>query len=73
VERGEFPPVRSALCDAIFEQDMNHFASPVLKVVFDGPEVQEQSLYELCRVRSVRPFLPKFTQVRISLMDAYET
>lgn len=52
---------------------MNHFASPDLKVVFDGPEVQEQSLYELCRVRSLRSFLPKFTQVKISLMDAYET
>lgn len=49
---------------------MNHFASPVLKVVFDGPEVQEQPLYELCRVRSLRPFPPKSTQVRISLTDA---
>ncbi|KAF5330523.1 hypothetical protein D9619_005680 [Psilocybe cf. subviscida] len=29
--------------------DMNRFASPVLKVAFEGPDVQEQSLYELCR------------------------
>lgn len=29
---------------------MNRFASPILKVAFEGPDVQEQPLYELCRV-----------------------
>lgn len=34
---------------------MNRFASPILKVAFEGPDVQEQSLYELCRVRKCQP------------------
>ncbi|KAF9475682.1 hypothetical protein BDN70DRAFT_883451 [Pholiota conissans] len=32
-----------------WKEDMNRFASPILKVAFDGPDIQEQSLYELCR------------------------
>lgn len=32
---------------------MNRFASPILKVAFEGPDVQEQPLYELCRVRTL--------------------
>lgn len=36
---------------------MNRFASKILQVSFDGPDVQEQSLYELCRVRLFLSFL----------------
>ncbi|KAF8163083.1 RNA12 protein-domain-containing protein [Crassisporium funariophilum] len=32
-----------------WKEDMFRFASPILKVAFEGPDVQEQSLYELCR------------------------
>lgn len=32
---------------------MNRFASPVIQVVFEGPDVHEQSLYDLFRVRSL--------------------
>ncbi|KIM49011.1 hypothetical protein M413DRAFT_438171 [Hebeloma cylindrosporum] len=45
-----------------WKEDMNHFASPILKVVFDGPEIQEQSLYEICRpygrIRDMTPSGP---------------
>ncbi|KAI0928247.1 hypothetical protein AcW1_005551 [Taiwanofungus camphoratus] len=32
-----------------WREDMNRFASPILKVAFDGPDVQEESLYSLLR------------------------
>ncbi|PPQ78179.1 hypothetical protein CVT25_015512 [Psilocybe cyanescens] len=32
-----------------WKEDMNRFASPLLRVAFDGPDIQEQSLYDLCR------------------------
>ncbi|PPQ63196.1 hypothetical protein CVT24_005741, partial [Panaeolus cyanescens] len=32
-----------------WREDMDRFASPILKVFFDGPDVQQQTLYELCR------------------------
>ncbi|KDR81387.1 hypothetical protein GALMADRAFT_58608 [Galerina marginata CBS 339.88] len=32
-----------------WKEDMNRFASPILKIAFDGPDILEQSLYELCR------------------------
>lgn len=32
-------------------KDMDRFASQILKITFDGPDVPEQLLYELCRVR----------------------
>ena len=34
-----------------FWKDMNRFASQILKITFEGPDVSEQLLYELCRVR----------------------
>jgi hypothetical protein len=34
-----------------FWKDMNRFASQILKITFEGPDVPEQLLYELCRVR----------------------
>jgi hypothetical protein len=34
-------------------KDMDRFASQILKITFEGPDVPEQLLYELCRVRSV--------------------
>jgi hypothetical protein len=34
----------------IMMQDMDRFASPIVSVTFEGPEVQEQSLYQLFRV-----------------------
>ncbi len=35
---------------------MHRFASPILKVAFEGPDIQEQALYELCRVCTSRLF-----------------
>ncbi|KAF9459344.1 RNA12 protein-domain-containing protein [Collybia nuda] len=32
-----------------WREDMNRFASPILKVVFEGPDVHEQSLYDILR------------------------
>ncbi|CAA7267988.1 unnamed protein product [Cyclocybe aegerita] len=32
-----------------WKEDMNRFASTIVKFTFDGPDIQEQSLYELCR------------------------
>ncbi|GBE82399.1 RNA12 protein-domain-containing protein [Sparassis latifolia] len=32
-----------------WREDMRRYASPILKVSFDGPDVQEESLYELLR------------------------
>lgn len=33
-----------------FLQDMHRFVSPMIKIAFDGPDVPEQSLYDLLRV-----------------------
>uniref|UniRef100_A0A8H7Y4C2 Mitochondrial escape protein 2 n=1 Tax=Psilocybe cubensis TaxID=181762 RepID=A0A8H7Y4C2_PSICU len=45
-----------------WKEDMNRFASPLLRVAFDGPDIQEQSLYELCRpfgrIRDLAPPTP---------------
>ncbi|KJA27306.1 hypothetical protein HYPSUDRAFT_62986 [Hypholoma sublateritium FD-334 SS-4] len=45
-----------------WKEDMNRFASPILKVAFEGPDIQEQVLYELCRpygrIRDVSPPMP---------------
>ena len=38
-----------------WKEDMNRYASPILRIAFDGPDIQEQSLYELCRVCSLSP------------------
>ena len=40
----------SLLLDLMTTQDMNRYPSPILKLVFEGPDVQEEVLYELCRV-----------------------
>ncbi|KAF8906048.1 RNA12 protein-domain-containing protein [Gymnopilus junonius] len=32
-----------------WKEDLNRYASAILKVAFDGPDIQEQSLYEICR------------------------
>ncbi|KAH7927744.1 hypothetical protein BV22DRAFT_257665 [Leucogyrophana mollusca] len=32
-----------------WREDMNRYASPVIKVAFDGPDIQEESLYEIFR------------------------
>ncbi|ESK85972.1 hypothetical protein Moror_9473 [Moniliophthora roreri MCA 2997] len=32
-----------------WKEDMNRFASPIIKVVFEGPDVHEESLYRLFR------------------------
>ena len=32
-------------------QDMNRYASPIVKVAFDGPDVKEEALYWILRVR----------------------
>ncbi|KAG6910918.1 hypothetical protein DXG01_006601 [Tephrocybe rancida] len=32
-----------------WREDMNRYASPIIKVAFDGPDLQEQSLYQLFR------------------------
>lgn len=37
-------------------KDMDRFASQILKITFEGPDIPEQLLYELCRVRFVLPF-----------------
>jgi len=29
---------------------MNRFASPFVKVAFEGPDIHEEVLYDLCRV-----------------------
>jgi hypothetical protein len=29
---------------------MAHYASPLVRVLFDGPDLREESLYELMRV-----------------------
>lgn len=34
----------------ILLKDMNRYASPMLKVAFDGPDIREESLYDLLRV-----------------------
>ena len=41
-------------------KDMDRFASQILRITFDGPDVPEQLLYELCRVRFV--FLSQLTK-----------
>jgi hypothetical protein len=33
-----------------FLQDLNRYPSPIVKVAFEGPDVNEESLYELLRV-----------------------
>jgi hypothetical protein len=51
LERGEL-----SLNDCIFAlvylplQDLDRYASPIVQVKFDGPDIQEQSLYQLFRV-----------------------
>lgn len=35
----------------IVYQDLNRFPSPILRVAFEGPDIQEQKLYHLLRVR----------------------
>lgn len=37
---------------------MNRFPSPVLRVSFEGPDLREETLYELLRVRTPSPPLP---------------
>ncbi|TFK42802.1 RNA12 protein-domain-containing protein [Crucibulum laeve] len=32
-----------------WREDMNRFASPILQIAFEGPDVHEQLLYQLCR------------------------
>lgn len=32
------------------KKDMNRYPSPIVKLAFEGPDVQEEILYELCRV-----------------------
>ena len=32
------------------KQDMNRYASPILKVAFDGPDVKDEAIYDLLRV-----------------------
>ncbi|KAF8803621.1 hypothetical protein BYT27DRAFT_7171768 [Phlegmacium glaucopus] len=32
-----------------WKEDMNRFASQILKITFEGPDIPEQLLYELCR------------------------
>ncbi|KAG5651524.1 hypothetical protein H0H81_008336 [Sphagnurus paluster] len=43
-------------------EDMNRYASPIVKVIFEGPDVQEQALYKLFRpygrIRDVTPPSP---------------
>lgn len=37
-------------------QDLNRFASPIVKLAFEGPDVHEECLYEILRV-SLTPIL----------------
>ena len=39
---------------------MNRFASPILKIAFEGTDVSEQALYQLCRVSLI-----SFLQLRV--------
>jgi hypothetical protein len=32
-------------------KDLNRFSSPFLRVVFEGPDLSEEALYDLLRVR----------------------
>lgn len=36
-----------------FVQDMNRFVSGIVKVSFEGPDLSDESLYRLLRVRSI--------------------
>jgi hypothetical protein len=31
-------------------QDLNRYASPIVKVAFEGPDVPEEALYDILRV-----------------------
>ncbi len=40
--------------DVMFK-DLNRYASRILKVSYEGPDVQEEQLYRLMRVRGTEP------------------
>ncbi len=54
---------------------MNRFASPVVKVDFEGPDIHEEVLYDLCRVGFIIMFLVTFSinHLPISHMVKSET
>lgn len=37
-------------CAIIETQDLNRYASPIVKIAFDGPDIKEENLYQLLRV-----------------------
>lgn len=41
-------------------QDLNRYVTPLVKVEFEGPDVHEEDLYALMRVR--RPLLPSLVR-----------
>ena len=53
--RGAFACTLEFIVNADFPfcwlQDLNRYASPVLRVAFDGPDLPEETLYRLLRVR----------------------
>jgi hypothetical protein len=42
-----------------FVQDMNRFASPIIKLAYEGPDLHEETLYEILRVSQCSVFLTK--------------
>jgi hypothetical protein len=53
VERGEYTLTCGISAAELLVQDMHRFALNMLKVTFDGPDVREESLYKLFRVREI--------------------
>lgn len=50
LERGAFLSLSNELELIKYRKDMNHYASPIVKVSFEGPDIRDETLYDLLRV-----------------------
>jgi hypothetical protein len=53
---------------------MNRFASPIVRVISEGPDVHEESLYQIFRVSNIHIFWQQFSDIHhFSRMVKFKT